>query len=77
MSLIAIFKLDLVSQIRCMSDLQHLEKFGTQSDVMKSADGDICNHNGMMEDELVQAGVTPAAATAAEAAGGASALARQ
>jgi hypothetical protein len=49
MSLIAIFKPDLVSQSRSMSDSEHLEKFRTQLDVMKSAGGDICSHNGMME----------------------------
>jgi hypothetical protein len=52
LSLIAIFKPDLVSQSRHMSDSEHPEKFRTQLDVMKSACGDICNRNGMMEDEL-------------------------
>jgi hypothetical protein len=68
MSLIAIFKPDLVSQSRSLSDSEHLEKFRTQLDVMKSAGGDICSHNGMMEDELTRAGVVPTAANAAEVA---------
>jgi hypothetical protein len=76
MSLIAIFKPDLVSQSRSMSDSEHLEKFRTQLDVMKSAGGDICSHNGMMEDELTRAGVVPTAANAAEVAA-ASLLGRQ
>jgi hypothetical protein len=59
---------DLVSQTRCVSDSEHLEKFRTQLEVMKSAGGDICNHNGMMEDKLVRAGVPPAAAAGAETA---------
>jgi hypothetical protein len=62
MSLITIFKPDLVSQSRSMSDSEHLEKFRTQLEVMKSAGGDICGHNGMMEDELTRAGVVPTAA---------------
>jgi hypothetical protein len=76
MSLIAIFKPDLVSQSRSMSDSEYLEKFRTQLDVMKSAGGDICSHNGVMEDELARAGVVPTAANAAEVAA-ASLLGRQ
>jgi hypothetical protein len=59
-----------------MSNSEHLERFRTQLDVMKSAGGDICVHNGMMEDELTRAGVVPTAADAAEVAA-ASLLGRQ
>jgi hypothetical protein len=65
-SLIDIFKPDLVSQTRFMSDSEYLEKFRTQLDVLKSAGGDVCNHHGMTEDELVRMNILPGAGTDAE-----------
>jgi hypothetical protein len=66
MSLIAIFKPDLVSQTRYMTDSEYLEKFWTQLDILKSAGGDICSHKGMTEDELTRASVAPGEGTAAQ-----------
>ena len=58
MSVIGVIKPDIVSQTRYMSDSDYLEKFRNQLDVLKSAGGDICNHPGMIDDELIRAGIT-------------------
>jgi hypothetical protein len=54
-TLIDIIKPSIVSQTRYMSASEYLEKFRTQLDVLKSAGGDICNHHGMITDELAKA----------------------
>jgi hypothetical protein len=40
-----------------MSDSDYLQKFRTQLDILKSAGGDMCNHSGMIQDELDRTGV--------------------
>ena len=66
MTLIDIIKPDIVSQTRHMSDSDYLERFRTQLDVLKSAGGDMCHHQGMRMDELKRAGVASSHATATE-----------
>jgi hypothetical protein len=38
-----------------MSDSEYLDKFRKQLDVLRSAGGDICQHPGMVQDELDKA----------------------
>jgi len=58
MSIINIIKSDIVTQTRYMTASEYLEKFRTQLDVLKAAGGDLCDHPGMVTDELTSAGVT-------------------
>jgi hypothetical protein len=48
-----------VSQSRYMTDSEYLEKFRTQLDVLASAGGDICMHDGMARNEESQGQVQP------------------
>jgi hypothetical protein len=67
-SIIDIIKPNIVSQTRYMSDSEYLEKFRTQLDVLKAAGGDICEHPGLVLDELTRAQVTYGLATEQETA---------
>jgi hypothetical protein len=57
-AIIDIIKPNIVSQTRYMSDSEYLEKFRTQLDVLKAAGGEVCQHPGLLKDELERAQAT-------------------